>query len=972
MTSQEDDKQMLLNLQAHQEELKLQNEELRRAQEELSIATERYFDLYDLAPVGYLTVNPDGLVVQANLKAATMLGVVRTALNRRPVTKLILPEDQDIYHLARKELQETGEPQSVELRLLRHDGTDFWGRIAATVARDSDGGSEFRLVISDITKRKHAEIALRESEEFQRDILNSLPAHIVVLDEDGKILEVNEPWLRFARENGDPPVEVVGIGANYLKVCQPACDEGDSHAQAAVDGVKLVLSGAKARFTMEYPCDGPDSPRWFALEVFRPAGKIGGAIVAHTDITSRKQAEEALRLANQELRLHFEQTPMAVIEWGLDFQVKRWNPAAEAIFGYSPEEAGGRSSEFIVPERFHKQVDGVWKSLLKQTGGRRSTNWNVRKDGTEILCEWYNTPLIDDCGTCIGVASLVLDETVRMRVQQLLEWEKDALEWIVGPGSLSETLDGLMLDLEKQSPGMLCSVFLLDDHGDNLRLGAAPSLPVDFNRSLADLMSSPEAENSDFAEHLAQTVIIEDIEKVLECGDFCQLMVRHDLHACWSTPIIGDGGKALGVFGIYHSQPRKPRATELDLIARAGRITRIAIERKTAEEKIRKFNSELEQRVLERTRELQDANALLEDFKAALDEHALVTITDSNGIITYANDKFCAISKYRREELVGQDHSIVNSGHHPKTYIRKLWNTVTRGRVWKGEMKNRAKDGSFYWVDTTIVPFLGYGGAPSQFVAIRTDITERKAAENVINKLNADLRRRAADLENANRELEAFSYSVSHDLRAPLRAVDGFSRILATDYTSRLDEGGQRIIGVIRGETQRMGKLIDDLLAFSRLGREPIDPKPIDMHLLARQVFDELAARDPSRELRLDLHDLPAAHGAESMIRLAWVNLISNAIKFTKGRDVGLIEIGANDGGKSGPIYYITDNGAGFDMRYSDKLFGVFQRLHSQEEFPGTGVGLALVQRIVQRHGGRIWVEAEPDHGATFFFTLLK
>ena len=230
---------------------------------------------------------------------------------------------------------------------------------------------------------------------------------------------------------------------------------------------------------------------------------------------------------------------------------------------------------------------------------------------------------------------------------------------------------------------------------------------------------------------------------------------------------------------------------------------------------------------------------------------------------------------------------------------------------------------------------------------------------------------RTAQLTAANQELEAFSYSVSHDLRAPLRAVDGFSRMVADDYAEKLDDEGRRRLEVIRSETQRMGQLIDDLLTFSRLGRQQTKPETIDMRSLAQEVYDELVAEEPpGRKLKLDLQPLPAVEGTRTMIRQVWVNLIGNAIKFTKGKEVGEIEIAAQPGEDGVPVFRIKDNGAGFDMRFADKLFGVFQRLHSPMEFPGTGVGLALVQRIVHRHGGRVWAFGEVDHGATFYFTL--
>jgi two-component system sensor kinase len=203
-----------------------------------------------------------------------------------------------------------------------------------------------------------------------------------------------------------------------------------------------------------------------------------------------------------------------------------------------------------------------------------------------------------------------------------------------------------------------------------------------------------------------------------------------------------------------------------------------------------------------------------------------------------------------------------------------------------------------------------------------------------------------------------------------LRAIDGFSRIVEEDYAPKLDDEGRRLIGVIRGEAQRMGRLIDDLLTFSRLGRQQVESVRIDMETMARKVFEELTAVQPGRVIHLDLHPIPPAFGTEAMIRQVWINLIGNAVKFTGKRKLSEIEIGVTPGEAGEQVYFVKDNGAGFDMRHADKLFGVFQRLHTNEEFPGTGVGLALVQRIVHRHCGRVWGEGEPDKGAIFHFTI--
>jgi signal transduction histidine kinase len=230
--------------------------------------------------------------------------------------------------------------------------------------------------------------------------------------------------------------------------------------------------------------------------------------------------------------------------------------------------------------------------------------------------------------------------------------------------------------------------------------------------------------------------------------------------------------------------------------------------------------------------------------------------------------------------------------------------------------------------------------------------------------LDAKVRSRTAELEAANRELESFSYSVSHDLRAPLRAIDGYARMLEEDYVGGLDAEAARLLGVVRASAMRMGRLIDDLLAFSRLGRQSAVVAEVDMERLARDVADELRG-----EREVECASLPRAHGDAALLRQVWVNLIGNALKYSARKPGARVEIGARQqAGET--VYWVRDEGAGFDMRYAEKLFGVFQRLHRAEEFEGTGVGLAIAQRIIVRHAGRIWAESRPGEGACFYFSL--
>lgn len=622
--------------------------------------------------------------------------------------------------------------------------------------------------------------------------------------------------------------------------------------------------------------------------------------------------------------------------------------------------------------------------------------------------------------------------------------------------------------------------------------------------------------------------------------------------------------------------------------------------------------------------QLQESIKDTQDYRAALIESSIVSITDRYGRIKYVNDNFCKISKYAAHELIGQDHRLLNSGYHDKAHIQNFWATITSGKIWRGEFCNRAKDGKLYWVDNTIVPFLDADGKPYQYVSIRNDITDRKRSEEQLRKsekqfreffelapeaifildgdtgrfndfnenalkllgvsekelrqmgpadfspllqpdgrnsaekaaelikdtmhgaqpifewqilcaggkeitaevrlvklydsdhnqlrasvidisekkksqelirkseanfraildntetayvltdldmnivsfnqraavnvplhfkqeisvgmsvysflrggrksvmkeyaqrvingenlsyeinlkelygtdlwysmrligvcdeegkmfgitismtditlskgISAELERkvdeRTRELKDTIKELESFSYTVSHDLMAPLRVMNGFAQMLTEDYAEVLDAHGKKCIDVIMNNSMRMGQLINDLLDFSRLGRKPMVRKKVVMNELVAAVREEIKSHSgPTYHAEVVQRNLADAVADPSMLRQVWVNLISNAVKYSAKKEKPLIEIGM-DKQDSKDVYFIRDNGAGFDMAHADKLFGVFSRLHNQSEFNGTGVGLALVSRIITKHGGKIWAEAEVGKGATFYFTL--
>ena len=302
-------------------------------------------------------------------------------------------------------------------------------------------------------------------------------------------------------------------------------------------------------------------------------------------------------------------------------------------------------------------------------------------------------------------------------------------------------------------------------------------------------------------------------------------------------------------------------------------------------------------------------------------------------------------------------------------------NGLATQQDWRFESRIIRQDQAVRWISAQARFFQNIGGHPLLVLGICEDITGRKQSEEKIRQLNAELeqrvKERTAQLEAANKELEAFSFSVSHDLRAPLRAVNGFADIVLEDYGSLLPEDGRRNLERIRNGGLRMGQLIDDLLAFSRLSRQSMKRQEVNSARLVQIVLDESQSQREGRQIELNAGNLPVCHGDPALLKQVWVNLIYNAIKYTRGREPSVIEIGCIRK-ENENVYFVKDNGAGFDMKYADKLFGVFQRLHRADQFEGTGVGLAIVQRIVNRHGGRAWAEAEVNRGATFYFTLER
>ncbi len=380
--------------------------------------------------------------------------------------------------------------------------------------------------------------------------------------------------------------------------------------------------------------------------------------------------------------------------------------------------------------------------------------------------------------------------------------------------------------------------------------------------------------------------------------------------------------------------------------------------------------------------QIQQQNSALSESSARLRgvlNSALsgVVVIDAHGVIIDWNERAEKMFGWTKEEVIGKElASIIIPENFREGHRNGMLHFLKTG---EGPVLNKLleltalrRNGNEFPIELSISALKT--NDVLTFCGFVTDITDRKKAEEAIHTFNQKLEQmvidRTTELEIANKELESFSYSVSHDLRAPLRSIHGYVNILYEDYGSIMDDEAKRVIHTILRNGQRMGQLIDDLLAFSRLGRKELTKSDISMHDLAESIIDEYKRNAASNHTFFTLHPIPSARGDSTTVRQVWVNLISNAVKYSKEKEKPMVEIGAFEE-HNNITYYVKDNGAGFDMEYYDKLFGVFQRLHSMNEFEGTGVGLAIVQRIISKHGGKIWAKAKVNEGATFYFTLI-
>jgi PAS domain S-box-containing protein len=884
--------------------------ERKRAEEALQESEERFRSL-SLASFEGISITDEGVFIDANEQLLSILGYTRDELIGKKIIDIVVPEHHNIV----KESVATKKEDHYEVKSICKDG-----RIIDVEVRPrfmEMGGKRFRLTaIRDVTERKRFEESLRKSEERFRNIVESSPMgmHMYQLEPDGNLV------FTGANPAAD---KILGIDNNQFigktieEAFPPLADTEvpQRYRSAAAEGIPWFTE--QISYT--------DEKISGAFEVHAYQTSPGGMVAQFLDITGRKRVEEALTESENRLRTLSEATfeGIAITEKGVCVDA---NQQLVSILGYEMDELIGLEvSKCVAPE----DVDFVQSKIMEGVE-EPYEHRALRKDGEIIFVE-VHARMMEIKGEQVRVTVIrdiserklkekALEES-ELRFRSLIEQTTDAVFCYEfdSPISIDLPIDE-QVRLMYDSTLVECNEVCAKAYGD--------FLPEDvIGKKLTDLFGTHSGSLDDLFTALVQgNYQIVDGEGVEKMEDGTERYFLNNGHC------VVDNDKILRVWGTFRD------------------ITK----RKQAENELQK--SEERFRVL---------------YNNSPDMYVSVSPDDAS--VLMCNETLLKNTGYSRDEIIGSPIFKLYHDDCMDEVKIAFQQFVDTGKIRDKELILKRKDGSIIEVSLNVDAIKDESGKTLYSISSWRDITERKRIEEEIRNLNEELEQRVANrtaqLKASNEELESFSYSISHDLRAPLRAINSFSAILKEEYGKALDEEGNRYLDILRTSTLKMDRLINDLLSLARLGRREINYQSVNITLLAKRVSKEVIANEMDRSINIKVADCPSVVADASLLEILLTNLFSNAVKFTKGLDTAEIEFGVTEEEDS-HVYFIKDNGIGFDMAYADNLFSPFQRLHSEEDFEGTGIGLAISRRIVRRHGGHIWVEAEPEKGATFYFTI--
>jgi PAS domain S-box-containing protein len=803
---------------------------------------------------------------------------------------------------------ENHEPGSYEQKFLRPDGSI--GHYYSTFQGNYDGqGDLFSIVgtVLDITERKLAEEALRESEEKFRGIFENSTVGKSLTAPYGKLLRVNRAFADMLGYTVDELQEV-----NFAEITHP------DDIAASRECIRCLLAGERDFYRMEKRYLSKDGGIVWADESTRLYRNVNGnpqyLITCLVNITDRRRAEQALIASEVRYRRLFESAKDGILildaETGMVVDV---NPFLIEMLGYSHEQFLGKT---------------IWEvGFLSDTVANK---YNFRKLQREKYVRYDDLPLETTDGRRIDVefVSNVYDvggaTVIQCNIRNVTE--------------------------RKQAEEQIKSLARFPEENPNPVLRIAQNGTILYANPASDDLKR---QTTLFVDGVASPWLQDLLENAFDSGS----VIRTE------TAFNGS---------VYQLTIRSFTEKEY-----ANIYARDITDRKRVEEALREseqklkaavYGSPIPQFVIDRDHRVVYWNKALEETTGRKAEEMVGT--DNHWLAFYKEKRPCMC------DLLVDGHT----GSIPEWYGARCRESLLVANAF--EVTNFFPDlgDGGKWLFFTAVPITDSEGNVIGAMETLEDVTGRIKAETEIHQLNEELEQRVIDrtaqLQAANKELEAFSYSVSHDLRAPLRALDGFSRILIEDYAAQLpDEAVEHLNRVRNGATQ-MGHLIDDLLRFSRLSRQPLEKQLVNLSALVEEIWNALESERKGRRVEFVIGKLPDCQGDSALLKQVFLNLLGNALKYSRLRADARIEIGflpqviRAGGPLATNVYFVKDNGVGFDMQFAGKLFGVFQRLHRQDEYEGTGVGLAIVHRVVVRHGGRIWAESEPDKGATFYLTI--